>query len=615
MELLTELNFNAGYESLLAKILTTYFTGVFTLCRVLHRADGRFTNITANIGTDLPFVVVVEQKSFWFEFPLKPAIEHGCTVFVVDENAIFKFLDKYIPSHDESMFRRPEKYVIMIMTIRATQIEHSIHLKRILFHPALQEIPNLLLVVPNGNAVKLMTHRYVGNLPGSMDLLHLDTYFPQNNTYLLERNLFPNKLANLMGKTFKLASFFLLPWVMPRRTDDGIVRYLEQSHTIDGLDGYILVQFCLWYNCTWSLSIDQEKQYGHVFDNNHSGNGMIGALLYREADFAIGAVGGWYQLFQYFSFSAPIQWIGITCLAPKSTLISSWKIIFMMFTKPVWAMVIASFIIISIFDRILPRHYNTVSSQRKSLSWSFLNVLASFLLLPSYLRRDRTSEVIVSLVLITGTFIIGYVYIGKIHSILAVPIFQPPIDTVIDLAESGLPWNAPHEAWTFMLKGSENPYIQQVLRTFNVAPIPALHRIADEGKQSFVMATLHNGHSMVGTWLTANNIENYRLMTEFLYYEYDTGYATKTWPLLDNFDYLAMWIRDACLFRYVELQEVYHYMDYRVQISIEHSRDKQKTVLKPFGVSEISGGLLILGFGYAIASVLFICEVTAKFFK
>ncbi|XP_053691085.1 uncharacterized protein LOC128739616 [Sabethes cyaneus] len=607
MDPIANFAFEFAYEHLLTEILTTYFLGMYTICRVLQRTELP-TNTTANIRTSIPSVVVADKHTFWLEIPLKPAIELGCTMFLVEENATINFLNKYIKTHDECMFRRPEKHVIFALH----SADNEGLLKRIQNHATLQEIPNLLMIVPRNDTLKLMTHRYVGNPPEALDLLELDTYIPSNKSFLLKNNLFPNKLANLMGRTYKLASFHLLPWIMMRRQEDGLVRYLNAQHTIDGLDGYVLVQFCIWYNCTWDLSIDQDKQYGQVFDNNRTGNGMTGALFYRKADFALAAVGGWFQLFSYFSFSIPIQWIGITCLAPRPTLVPSWKIIFMMFTKTVWGVVVVTFILISIIENVWPKKLGSPFSHRKGLSWSFLNVLASFLLLPAYLRRGRPSEVIMSLALVSGTFLIGYVYIGKIHSILAVPVFQPPIDTVIDLAESGLTWNAPHEVWMYLLRGSENPYILKLLQRFHVAPIPNLHATADTGKEPLVMASLHNGHSMIGPWFTADNIENYRRMTEFLYYEYDTGYATKTWPLLDNFDYLAMWIRDACLFQYVELMEVFRYMDYRVQISIEHSRDKQKNELKPFGVDEVAGGLLILGFGYSVAVGIFIFEFITK---
>lgn len=148
-----------------------------------------------------------------------------------------------------------------------------------------------------------------------------------------------------------------------------------------------------------------------------------------------------------------------------------------------------------------------------------------------------------------------------------------------------------------------------MLTTFRVPPIEDIPIIADEGKEAIIMALLNYGHSMVGTWFDAKNIENYRLMTELLYFEYDTGYATKTWPLLDRFDRLAMWIRDACLFQYVELVDVYRYMNYWVQTSIAHSKDRPQNLLRIMNVEEISGGLMILGIGLVLAIAVFALEL------
>ncbi|XP_062557001.1 uncharacterized protein LOC134221843 [Armigeres subalbatus] len=535
------------------------------------------------------------------------AINLGSTVFIVDENAALTFLDNFIPTHDEAMFRKPEKFVII--TFQST-IEPKITrlLKDIQSHPAIEEIANLLLIVPKEDRFEFLTHRYVGNSPEALDLLVLDSYFPRNGSYLEGVSLFPNKLVDLMGKTFRLASFYLLPWVMTRQTDDGIVTYLNQSYTIDGLDGYLLVLFCQWLNCTWDLMIDQYWQYGQVFENR-TGNGMVGALVERKADFALAAVGAWHQLFRYFSFSIPIQWIGITCLQPRPHLIEYWKIIFMMFSSTVWVVLLATFIVISLLDYYIPTDIGKWSPNRKGLTWCLINTFCAFLLLPSTMRRNRASEVMLSVALSIFTLIVAYVYIGKIHSILAIPVYDPPIDTIIDFAESKLRWNAPHEVWMYLIAESENPHIKQLLTKFNVAPIPKLEVIADLGVEPIVMAKLHFGHSMVGEWFTAENIENYRLMSDFLYYEYDTGYATKTWPLLGRFDHLSMWYRDGCLSRFVEQMDVFRYMNRRVQTSIEHSRDRQPNKLKVMEVDEIEGGLLMLGIGYAVAIVAFVGEL------
>ncbi|XP_021707655.1 uncharacterized protein LOC5563600 isoform X2 [Aedes aegypti] len=597
------LNFQS---KLISQIVITYFLEVYTICRIVNQTKS--TNKPfLNIQSDLPIAVVYPQETAdLLHSPMVQAIELGCTHFLVDEDALPYFLDHYISIHDETLFRRPEKYVLI--AVQSIGTAQASLMKAVQLHPSLQDIANLLLVVPNAAKFELITHRYVGNAPNSLDWIHLDTYDPETGLFMADANLFPDKLSNLMGKTLKVATFYLLPWSMMRQTDDGIVRYLDQQYTIDGLDGYILIQFCLWYNCTWELYCDQANQYGQVFPNR-TGNGMIGALIERKVDFAIGAVGGWYQLFQYFSFSNPVQWIGITCLAPRPGLIEYWRIVFMMFAESVWGILILTFIMVSMLQYLLPPPDLPESHSQRSFSWIVINLLCAFLLLPSNLRRDPLSDVILSSTLSVFTLTVAYVYIGKIHSILAFPVYEPPIDTILDLAVSGIPWNAPHEAWMYALVGTENPNVQKVLTTFRVPPIEDIPIIADEGKEAIIMALLNYGHSMVGTWFDAKNIENYRLMTELLYFEYDTGYATKTWPLLDRFDRLAMWIRDACLFQYVELVDVYRYMNYWVQTSIAHSKDRPQNLLRIMNVEEISGGLMILGIGLVLAIAVFALEL------
>ncbi|XP_055604897.1 uncharacterized protein LOC129753122 [Uranotaenia lowii] len=558
---------------------------------------------------DHPFTVITSEPSEpWTT--LAEAIELGVTVFVVDEGAIMRFLDSYIPLHDEAMFRRPEKYALFVLYSEGEKADDMV--RNIQQHPTILEIVHLLIIRPDKGSFDLLTHRYVGNIPESLDILRLDTFLSESLTFEEGANLFPNKLENLMGKTIKLAAFFLLPWIMMRQDDDGLVYYLNDKYTIDGLDGYVVIEFCKWINCTWDLKAEQNNlQYGRVFENR-TGEGMMGSLVIREVDFAISAVGTWWQLFAYFSFTGPIQWLGITCLTPKPKLMPSWRIIFMMFTKTVWGMVILAFVVFSLFEYFLPSNFDG-RPKRRSLSLSFMNVFAAILLLPaSTMRSGRVSEMILSTTVLLFSLLVAYVYIGKIHSILAVPVFLAPIDTVEELANSKMHWNAPHEAWMYMIETSENPYIKMLLKTFRVIPRPSLKLLADVGEEPIVMAPMLNGHYMVGDWLTSENIENYRAMSELLYYEYDTGYATKTWPLLDSFDYIMMWIRDACLFRYVEQTDVFRYMNIRVQISIQHSRDKQPNKMEAMEVEEIAGGLLMLGLGSVTSFVVFILECIFK---
>lgn len=129
-----------------------------------------------------------------------------------------------------------------------------------------------------------------------------------------------------------------------------------------------------------------------------------------------------------------------------------------MFSKPVWVVLIATFILSSLMLFVIPKiiNPNDPTTQSKDLSWCFLSVLASLLLLPAPLQRNRPADVIFVVALLSFCLLVASIYISKIHSILAFPIFQPPIDTIYDLAVSEIPWNAPHEAWMYALVGTEN---------------------------------------------------------------------------------------------------------------------------------------------------------------
>ncbi|XP_021710061.1 uncharacterized protein LOC110679524 [Aedes aegypti] len=135
-----------------------------------------------------------------------------------------------------------------------------------------------------------------------------------------------------------------------------------------------------------------------------------------------------------------------------------------------------------------------------------------------------------------------------------------------------------------------------------------MSEIADNGREAIMIALLEDGHSMVNNAINAQNIKHYRIMSEQLYFEYEIAYTTKTWPLLDRIDSMSLRARDACLFRHMEQVMVDRYMDYWVQVSIEHSRERPHVQLQKMVLEEISGALMILGVGQTAAAVAFILE-------
>ncbi|XP_062556996.1 uncharacterized protein LOC134221839 [Armigeres subalbatus] len=583
---------------LINHIVLTYFMGAYTMCRIMNATDKAIDVLIS----DPPIVVVQIQNG------IVEAIDVGCNVFLIEEDAALGFLDDFVTTHDAARFRCSTKHFLIVL--QSTGEEQQNILERIQMHSALEDMPNILLIAPKDKAFELITNRFVGNSPESQDYILLDTYKIGNESFVYKNNLYQDKLLDLMGKRIKMASFNIIPWMIFREAEDGIINFHNQSYTMDGTDGYSVVQFCLRHNCSWDLYVDEKHLYGEIFANG-TGNGMFGALLSRKVGFAIGAVGGYHSMFKYFTLSKALQWAGVTCLTAKPKLVPYWKFIFMIFSPSIWSILIMTFMIVTsclyLANRKNPQYGD------KGYVWIFLKVLKTFVLATADLQRSNVSSVILITSLLMFTLIVCNVYIGQIHSILTLPPYQASVNTVQDLIKSGLRLVAPHLAWIYSIDGSDNPNDQKLLAHFQVVTPERMSEIVNNGWEAIMIAFLENGHSMVGEAINAQNIRQYRLMKEALYYEYEVAYATKTWPLLDKFEHLTMWIRDACLFQYLEQITVNRYMDYWVQIAIEHSRETPHVQLKTMAVEEISGALMILGVGFMISISVFLLEIGNRY--
>nr|XP_029735263.1 uncharacterized protein LOC115270163 [Aedes albopictus] len=575
----------------------TYFVGAYTMCRVMNRTEMAI-NVPFN---ELPIAVVQLPNG------MVEAINLGCSVFMIEEDAVFWFLDAFIEMHEAARFRCSTKH--FVVTLQSTGTDQSDVLDRVQAHPALENMPNFLLVVPKAGKFEFITNRFVGDSPMSAEYVLLDEYSIERDSFVYGENLFPDKLGNLMGKTIRVASFYLIPWFMMRKADDGIFTFRNWSYTADGSDGYFMILFCLRYNCTWELHVDEKNLYGQVFENG-SGNGMFGALLDRSVDFAMGGVGSYYSLFQHFSTSKPVRWAAVTCLTTKPRLVPYWKYIFIVFSPSIWEILMVVAIVLTSCLFIANRRGSNYHD--KGYTWIFLKVLKSLMLISADLYSSNASSVILITFLLIFSLIIGNVYIGQIHSILTLPPYQPSINTVQELIVSGLQLIERHPIWMYTISGSTNPRDQKLVAQFRAVSPEHMAEIVDNGREAILIALLESGHTMVADAINAQNIKHYRIMSEQLYYEYEVAYATKTWPLLDRIDQLSMWARDACLFQYLEQVMVARYMNYWVQVAIEHSRERPHVVkLKKMAVEEISGALMVLGVGLSGATLAFLFENVA----
>lgn len=597
------------YDQLISDVLTAHIAGIWTICTI----SGVIGNIpeTMNVISFLPYVSIQLQLDNGqynsTHNPLITGIEFGCSAFVVDQSVALDFLEVFVESHDEAGYRYPIKYVL----IQMDDAQSVDFLKSVQVHPSLSEIMNLIILRPSNDmtTVDLLTNRYVGSLEHANELYIVDVFYIRDNSFQYGNPLFPDKTIDLSGKPIQLATFNINPHMFFKESDVTIpiVRSENRPYSMDGLNGIMLVNFCEKRNCSIEIAHDDINMWGVILPNR-TGNGMLGNLVKRQADIGVGAISSWYHCYKYLAFSTPIERGIVTCLAPKPLHLPRWIILAMAFPSSVYLTIFATFCsVVSIY--MLITHFMMWKSQQRSLIWNVLNVLAILLLQATNVRHRSASETILSLALLLFGLNLSSIYSGKFASLRTVPLHESVIDTMTDLADSGIPWLQAHEAWSFSLLLSDNPTIMKLVSNFRVYSPSDLRRIADAGGSAFAMGRLHNGHLMLGDWITADNIHKYRLMREPLYYEHEIAMGTKTWPLMEAFNEIIGQMGSGLLLRVQELRIMYQYNDYYIQTVALNSHEHTVEGPNALGLEDILGGVFVLGFGVLCAGVTLILEL------
>lgn len=122
------------------------------------------------------------------------------------------------------------------------------------------------------------------------------------------------------------------------------------------------------------------------------------------------------------------------------------------FSVPIWILTIVVFIVVVFLQFFMHRTKTT----QQSFAQSCLNLLAIFLQQSSKIRKEKVSDVILSVALLVFTLNLVNIYTGRYASLRTVSLYGPSIDTIEELAESGLVWLQSHEAWVLSLVLSDN---------------------------------------------------------------------------------------------------------------------------------------------------------------
>ncbi|XP_058061658.1 uncharacterized protein LOC131211974 [Anopheles bellator] len=562
---------------------------------------------------------------------LLQAIENGCQSFVLTPSTALDFMDQFRYVHDRAIARYPQKRVFIVGDADDNEFEVG----TILNHSAIDDMLDLLLIRPNGAGhVDLLTN-FLAESASELTLLDSRNLGsgPDTEPLSVDRiDLFPNKRRDLRGRDMRLAIFNYQPYTVWRMLAEGAESSEQQQQqanayldhrrvmSIDGTEARLMIEFCVKFNCKLEVSVDDDGEWGQTFPNR-TGFGVLGAVVERRADIGVGALYSWFLEFEFLALSKPISRTGVTCVMPKPLQLSSWMTPILPFSPVLWGAVIATFFVATIFEILInaAAHRITIakrSSQadhgRVDVCESVMVVMSIFILQTVLLRINK--NLFVSQMILVGSLLmvglmIGNAYSGGLSSVMTVPRFEKSIDTVQDLADSELRWGSTHDAWIFSIQLATQPTIVTLLETFITYPKDELHRHAQQRDMGFTIERLPYGHYAVGEYITADVVESFEIMVDDIYWENCVAMATKTWPLMNEFDELTLAVFESGIQRYWEAKVVSKFGDNKVQHAIVSSRKFDNPGPIALQPSHLLGALFLLVIGLALGLVSFLVEL------
>ncbi|XP_023710270.2 uncharacterized protein LOC111866019 [Cryptotermes secundus] len=421
----------------------------------------------------------------------------------------------------------------------------------------------------NANVIELVTLKFVGKNPSSGTVLDVWIADEQNVGFLACADLFPDKMRNLEGREIRVTTINYLPYV--------VLIHDNETPVYDGVEFLVFMEFANKINASWKLVLDEDNFWGTAWPNG-SGNGILGNIAEDRADVGFAALYSWHSTFLWTDYTVSCLTAGVTCLVPKPKMLPTWMSLWLPFSPAMWTAIVVSIVVITLALYMLAkassRHFGTFTLESYA-TWinCFLTTLGMFVLQPPVDAEAAgygPMRVFVTSLLVFF-LLVSTVYSGGLASILTVPRYEHPIDTVKDLADSNLPWVNVHEAWVWSLLDSEDPVSKTLVQHFHVLTEEEMTALSTQGKTAFSLEKLAGDHYSVPIHINETAVHTLRIMNEMLYGGHVVTIIRKSSPYKEYFNQIISSLYETGIVHYWEGQTIQRYMSQRLQIAIKQS--------------------------------------------
>ncbi|KAG5879053.1 hypothetical protein JTB14_019480 [Gonioctena quinquepunctata] len=147
-------------------------------------------------------------------------------------------------------------------------------------------------------------------------------------------------------------------------------------------------------------------------------------------------------------------------------------------------------------------------------------------------------------------------YSSGLASIMTIPRYDSPINTVEEFAGNGIFWGGTQDAWIKSIQKAEDPIYKAIVSRFVAMNEEKLRDFSKTPNFAFSIERLPNQNYAIGSYIQKDVIGNYHLMEEDFYWEECVMMARKSSILLPLLDMFILRVFETGLISYWQNEDI-----------------------------------------------------------
>ncbi|XP_017955428.2 uncharacterized protein LOC108650710 [Drosophila navojoa] len=542
-----------------------------------------------------------------------------CESFLVFQEHIPQFIRNFYKASTYSIWRSIQNHFIFVYTdeLLKKPNESDSYLNGYLFF----DQPNILLVnaqLRNSSIFEIKTNRFAGSRFESKPQFYTQHIYDAQAEKVIWNSAedFSSKMKNLQGREVVLGLFNYEPFMLLSYEKQPAMFDRASNKTVahaDGTEVRVILTFCEIYNCTLQIDTSEKSEWGDLYPNG-TGVGLMGMVVDRTIDYAIGGLFMWYEVYKQMDMTSFLGRSGITCLVPAPRRIINWALPLQPFQAKLWLCVVLCLFLECL--ALAGTHHCEFSASeprwRKSLRFAYVSTLKLFVnqsthyVAKSYaLRTVLLASYMIDIILTT-------VYGGGLASILTLPKLEEAADSRQRLYEHKMTWTGTSYAWitTIDVNNDDDPVLLGILEHYRVNDAVTMAAKSRTVEMGFVVERMLFGHVANAELIPDNALPRLKLMVDDLYFSYTNAYVPRLWPFCGiHNDFTLAW-HSSGFDKYWEWKIVADYMNAHRQNRIVSSK-RPNFDIGPvkLGIENFIGLVMLWCFGMSCSVVGFLLEL------